>query len=313
MTNLYSLAYEQVSNIDCPNCDREIDPRRLKLSSSSKDGADIESEYTCPECEANYGIESVDKETTIETTVIREDDEWKVRTAKGALELESHSAQDTVADLRRLQSCLQMVEFNKGQFEYFIKNTPDYADDDSFEGGTWQHPIFKSHLRSAIHNYLSSAYTFEQVFGTLRERLPSGERIETQFQEYHKNSRVIIGLRTYIQHEQLFPYTLSPDLDADEYKIQFTVDLEDIWVMESEVTECRPHGYKTPPEELYGNVEGDVIDLNKHIKQHFEEARRLVDVTNRFAHEELEDELEDYYEKAERLSKDLRGGEDEDD
>lgn len=227
------------------------------------------------------------------------------------LELESHSAQDTVADLQRLQSCLQMVEFNKGQFEYLTTNTPDYADDDSFEGGTWQHPIFKSHLRSAIHNYLSSAYTFEQVFDTLRERLPSGERIETQFQEYHQNSRVIIGLRTYIQHEQLFPYTLSPDLDGDEYKVQFTVDLEDVWVMDSEVTECRPHGYKTPPEELYSIVEGDVIDLNKHIEQHFDEARRLVDVTNQFVHEELEDDLQDYYEKAERLATDLRGEKDE--
>lgn len=311
MTNLYSLAYEQVSNIECPNCDSEIDPRRLKLTSSSKEEVDIESEYTCPECGSRYGIETVDKDTTIETTVTRDDNEWRVGTVKGALELELHSAQDTVADLRRLQSCLQMVEFNKGQFEYFITNTPDYADDDSFEGGTWQHPIFKSHLRSAIHNYLSSAYTFEQVFDTLRERLPSGERIETQFQEYHKNSRVIIGLRTYIQHEQLFPYTLSPDLDADSYKIQFEVDLEDVWVMNSEITECRPHGYKTPPEELYSNVEGDVIDLNKHIEQHFDEVRRLVDVTNRFAHEELKDELEDYYEKAERFSIDLRGEEDE--
>lgn len=313
MPNLYSLAYEQISNINCPDCDREIDPRRLKLSSSSKDDVDVESEYACPECESSYRIETVDEETTIETTVIGDEDEWISTTVKGALELESHSAQDTVADLRRLQSCLQMVEFNKGQFEYFITNTPDYADDDSFEGGTWQHPIFKSHLRSAIHNYLSSAYTFERVFDTLRERLPSGERIEKQFQKYHENTRVIIGLRTYIQHEQLFPYSLSPDLDADEYKIQFTVNLEDVWVMDSEVTECRPHGYKKSPEELYSNVEGDVIDLNKHIKQHFDEARQLVDVTNRFVHDELGDDLEDYYEKAERFAADLEGGEDKDD
>jgi hypothetical protein len=162
-----------------------------------------------------------------------------------------------------------MLEFNKESFTHLTEHTPEYAKDDEFPGGTLQHPVLRYHMLSAIHNYLTAAYTFEQVFQTLRERLPTGERVESQFQEYHQNSRVIIGLRTYIQHEQIIPYSITPDMDADEYKIHFRVDLDDVWTLDSQMTPKNPHGYDTHPEELYKDVDGDEIDLEQHIEQHF--------------------------------------------
>ena len=156
-------------------------------------------------------------------------------------------------------------------------------------------------MLSAIHNYLSAAYTFEQVFKTLRERLPTGERVESQFQEYHQNSRVIIGLRTYIQHEQIIPYSITPDMDADEYKIHFRVELDDVWTLDSQMNPENPHGYDTHPEKLYNGVEGDEIDLEKHINQHFKQAWRLVEATESYVQDTLEEEIEDFYDVAEPL------------
>jgi hypothetical protein len=156
-------------------------------------------------------------------------------------------------------------------------------------------------MLSAIHNYLTAAYTFEQVFQTLRERLPTGERVESQFQEYHQNSRAIIGLRTYIQHEQIIPYSITSDMDADEYKIHFRVDLDDVWTLDSQMTPKNPHGYDTHPEELYKDVDGDEIDLEQHIEQHFRQAWKLVETTESYVHNTLEEEIEDFYDVAEPL------------
>ncbi|MDL0135043.1 hypothetical protein [Halobacterium salinarum] len=54
-----------------------------------------------------------------------------------------------------------------------------------------------------------------------------------------------------------------------------------------------PHGYDTPPEELYQDVDGDNIDLEQHINQHFRQALRLVEVTESYVHDTLEEEIED--------------------
>lgn len=97
------------------------------------------------------------------------------------------------------------------------------------------------------------------------------------------------------------PYTISPDIDADEYKIHFQVDLDDVWTLDSQMNPENPHGYDTPPEELYANVDGEDIDLEQHIEQHFGQAWKLVEVTESYVHDTLEEEIQDFYDVAEPL------------
>lgn len=303
MSNLYAFAYECLSDVDCSECGQTPERGRPKLSFSDKNGVDLESNYTCSGCSTQYQIEAVDKEESVEITIIRADtgNERKIHSSKVGLQVDTHTAREPLDDLAHLRSALGMLEFNKESFIHLTEHTPEYAKDDDFPGGTLQHPVLRHHMLSAIHNYLTAAYTFEQVFRTLRGRLPTGESVESQFQEYHQNSRVIIGLRTYIQHEQIIPYSITPDMDADGYKIHFQVDLDDVWTLDSQMSPDNPHGYDTPPEELYQDVDGDNIDLEQHINQHFRQALRLVEVTESYVHDTLEEEIEDFYDVAEPL------------
>lgn len=302
--DLYSLAYEQLTDMECRECGAE--PRRGKprLSISDSENISLVAEYTCPECSTNHHIEVVDSQQAVETTVTRTDtgDSYRIVSGKDGLRLSTHTTRETIDDLGNLESCFRMLRFNKEQFDYLTENTPEYAKDDDFPGGTWQHPILTDHMMANIHNYLTSAYTFEETFQTLRERLPTGEVVETQFQEYHQNSRVIIGLRTYIQHEQLFQFSINPDLDADSYKIRFMVDLDDVWRLESQSSSDDPLGYDTHPERLFEDVDGDSINLEDHIDRHFRHAAKLVETTKSYVHDELEDDIESFYDHAEQFS-----------
>ena len=93
----------------------------------------------------------------------------------------------------------------------------------------------------------------------------------------------------------MFPYTISPDINADEYKLQFFVKLSDVWTMNSQVTSENPHGYNSPPSDLYADVDEDRIDIVYRTNQHYEQAEKLVEVAESHVRSTLEDEIEDFH------------------
>lgn len=305
MSDLYAFAYACLSEKECAECGQTPTRGEPRLSLSDNEGVDLEADYTCPSCSTEYKIEVTEKEEAVEISIVQKKsgDEETINSSKLGLKVDTHTARETIDTLSHLRAALGMLEFNKKNFDYLTENIPDYAEDDDFPGGAWQHPVLERHMLSAIHNYLTAAYTFEQVFLTLREQdhLPTGEVVESQFQEYHQDSRVIIGLRTYIQHEQLFPYTMTPDMEVDDYKVHFLVDLDDVWTLDSEMSPENTHGYDTSPEELYQGVDGGQIDLEKHIDEHFKAAKKLVKVTESYVHDTLEEEIQNFDELVEPL------------
>lgn len=305
MSNLYSPAYHSLQDFECKRCESSPAKGYPKLASSEDPETVYEAEYTCPNCELDHSIEIENSEESLAITIERQDtnDVTQIRAAKRGLRLDTHSARDALDTLGQLRSAVDMLKFNKIRFCHLTENTPDYAQDDDFPGGTWQHPLFKSQLVAEIHNYVTAAYTFEETFKTLRQRIPTGQAIESQFQEYHRNSRVIIGLRIYLQHEQMFPVTISPDMDAEGYKLEFLVPLDEVWTLDSEMGPEKPYGYsETTPDELYAAVDGDSINLEKQINRHYTAADQLVSVTESYVEEEMKDNIDDFYELAEPFS-----------
>ena len=157
----------------------------------------------------------------------------------------------------------------------------------------WNDRRFGALLFTEIHNYLSAAYTFQETFETVIQKLPSGELTESKFQEFKNKTKVVIGLRTYAQHEQMFSIHHPPDLEADDYRIGLKAKLEEVWTLNSQITEDHPHGYNEPPEKIYGDLEGEFIDILSQFEAHLRACEELVELTFQFAEEEIGEELDE--------------------
>jgi len=251
----------------------------------------FETEYVC-DCGLTYSIEIEEDEKGMKAEIERADtgDVRRIATADSKLYQASHPARDQMEALLDLVDALDMLKVNWSRVEYLSENQPDYAGDIPL----WNDRRFGAQVFTEIHNYLASAYTFQETFDTVIQTLPSGEIVDSKFQEFKKETQVVIGLRTYVQHEQMFAVSHPPDLDADDYRIDFRVRLDEVWTMESQICEDNPDGYDDDPEEIYGPVDGEYIDILSQFEQHLEAAKDLVGTVNEYVDKEMGDELDEF-------------------
>lgn len=291
MSEPYSRAFSMVNDLQCSKCGREPDRGQPHLSFSDKENLIFEADYEC-ECGVGYSIEIEKDAKGMKGRIKRLDtgNTRRIATAKSKLHRQTHPAREQVDALYELQNVLDMLRVNWARVEYLGENRPDYPGDVPL----WNDRRYTAQVFTEIHNYLASAYTFQETFNTVIQKLPTGELIDTKFQEFKQNTRPVIGLRTYVQHEQMFAVQISPDMSADEYRIHFRVKLAEVWTLDSQTTDNNPHGYAESPEEIYADIDGEFIDILSLFESYLEASRELFELVDEFAKEEMGSELDEF-------------------
>jgi len=291
MSDPYSRAFSMINDIECGKCGEVPQQGKPRLHPSNKQNIVFEANYECT-CGVEYFIEIEDDEMGL-TAIIERTDTGSVReiaTTDSKLNRDSHSAKEEINALYDLQDALDMLHVNWARVRYISENLPDFPGDIP----PMNDRRFHAQVFTEIHNYLATAYTFQETYNTAIQKLPRGEIIDSKFQDFKEETRVVIGLRTYVQHEQIFGMNISPDLNRNEYRIDFKVEVDDVWKMESKVTDDNIYGYDDHPEEIYGDIEGKYIDIRSEFKNHLNASQKLVEIVNNYANEEMGEELNEF-------------------
>ncbi len=283
-----------IENTICDNCGAPLQIEAGQLNSES-DGV-YTSNYSCPGCEADYSIKIRDRQALLRLEYSRADDGaaneifpgfQQIR--KETLRRQSHPVKDLVEGYTELTSVLSILWQNKQRVTEARGTIRDH-------GLNYHDEEFKIQLYTDIHNYLSSAYTFDEILKTVEPNLPTDGPVEDANTSYNDVKRPIIGLRIYAQHYRIFPLKSSIIAleEPGEHDVSITVKLDDVDTIEPDIRQGRPSGYGLGFDHHYGDIEGDYIDIVSRINSHYEAAENLFDTIGKHAEEAHGDEIEDY-------------------
>lgn len=264
-------------------------------------GTDIlyKTDYSCTGCEIEYSVVienyghglSLEAYRTDQDTPGPDDHAEITRFArKEALQEQTHPARDLVEGLSELGDALELLYVNKNRI---VEACETVRTD---EDGIRQGDEFHAGINADLHNYMASAYTFEEILGTLEPNLPTDGPVESAKSDFEDEKKVITGLRTYAQHHLTLPWVFSDFTDENlgQRVVTLAVPLDDVDTVESDIDRYPPDGYMRGASHHYENVKGDSINIERRVKLHFEAASNLVDTISTHASNVRGEELSDY-------------------
>jgi hypothetical protein len=259
-----------MEDLECIRCDSEISLHQVHLLSTDHPEYVLKGDYSCIECELEQSVFVKDRERSLLMCRVksgRDPDSAELTrwTAKDTLERESHPDKKHVESLLELKSALDIMGANWSRLEKIIKKQPSSVDE------RWKDLA----LYTDFHNYLASSYTFTEIWRRVQSQFDLPENIYGYSRNFEQINRVILGLRIYTQHEKVAPIRLSFPVDGQGLP-KLLVDLDEIWIMESQVTEENPDGYEKGAEHHYSMISGEEINVGEKVKEHYLIARRLV-------------------------------------
>lgn len=283
-----------LSGMTCSNCGAEFVIQANRLS---KEGAGVyTTPHSCPECEAAFKITVEDDKQHLKYEADRTDiDDDRLNmfstTQKEMLHEQTHPIRDLVEGFRELGRGLEILQENK---ERITKACETFRDGRYHTQGV----EYDRRVNTDLHNYLASAYTFNQVRQTVEPNIPTDGPVEESKDAFEDEERLILGLRVYAQHNLSLPFRYAQFVDENTGRPRMTlsVDLDEISVIEADADTYGPDGYKMGSDHHYEKVEGGKIDIERRIKLHYDAAVELVETIGEHAEAEYGDDLEDYRE-----------------
>ncbi|EMA68886.1 hypothetical protein C461_04627 [Halorubrum aidingense JCM 13560] len=283
-----------LTDIACPNCGNEFVIRANRLS--KEDDNLYTTPHSCPGCEAEYEItvENDGQFVSYEANRFDEDEDHPSMFSsarKESLHRQTHPIRELVEGFAELNAALDILQENRERIH-------DACDIFRDEGLDDQGAEFDRRVNTDVHNYLASAYTFNQILQTIEPNIPTDGPVEEAKEEFEDEERVIMGLRVYAQHNLSLPFGYAQFIDENTARREMTlsVDLEEVNVIESDIDTYGPDGYREGADHHYEKVEGDTINIERRINLHYEAAKELVDAIGEHAEAEHGNELEDYRE-----------------
>jgi len=133
-----------------------------------------------------------------------------------------------------------------------------------------------SGYHTAIHNYLSSTYTYTEVIESQKSHLIGNKELNEQYSNFISDSVVIKGLRIFSQHEQIIPISFQLNRDSsNERLLDFTVELNEVDSLPSQISQDRPSGYAEGSDQYYSDVEKDRINLSQEFAEFHHDGLQL--------------------------------------
>ncbi|MCO8243131.1 MULTISPECIES: hypothetical protein [unclassified Haladaptatus] len=296
-------AHVLFNRLECNKCKTEFDdsPKFSRVN----DGSDLlfTTDYTCPDCDTDYNIRISDVEAglSIKTYLSVQDPDTDVARIHSVgidplVKMETHNFREILDNLNELKQALKILYVNGRRI---IESCEEFREN-GFDGDR----AFNTEVITDLHNYAASAYSFDQIFHTTQNHLPTDGDVPKSREEYKEKYHVIEGLRVYSQHNLTIPvnysYFYNPDLDTQRSTI--TVPLDEVQTIESDVDRYPPYGYNHPSKDKnsgwnpYSEIGFDKIDVEYYVEGHFNAAKSLVRVIWKYAYEKNEDEFKDYIE-----------------
>jgi hypothetical protein len=248
-------------------------------------------DYYCTGCDVGYDIEVEDIGHMFSLSAYRMDTrgqepdfpEISRSARKEALQEETHPMKDLVEGLGEMTVALTILQENRDR----IHESGDVIREEGFK----RDPEFDTRVTADLHNYMASAYSFEEVLETVEPNLPTGGQVESAKDSFDEENMLIKGLRTYVQHHLTLPHSFSDfyDENTGQREVGIIVSMEDVG---EDGVEDFQYG---DPSISFEKVEGDTINLERRIDFHYESAEELVRELYKYTESAHEDELEDYY------------------
>jgi hypothetical protein len=295
-TKLERLIDGLLADIACYNCGTEFDIQANRLTRVD-DGLHT-TPHSCPGCEAEYEItvENDRQYLSYEANRLDEDvDHLNMFSSsrKESLHRQTHPIRELVEGFGELNAALAILWENRERIH-------DACDTFRDEGLNDKGGEFGRRVNTDVHNYMASAYTFNQILQTIEPNIPTNGPVEKTKEEFEDEERLIMGLRVYAQHNLSLPFSYAQFIDENTGSREMTlsVGLEEVNVIESDIGTYGPDGYREDADHHYEKVEGDTINIERRINLHYEAAEELVEAIGEHAEAEHGAELEDYRKSA---------------
>ena len=293
-TELERLIDALFDDIACYNCGTEFVIQASRLT--REDDGLYTTPHSCPGCEAEYEItvENDRQYLSYEANRLNEDDDHLnmfSSSRKESLHRQSHPIRELVEGFGELSAALSILWQNRERIHDACETFRD-------EGLDEKGAEFDRRVNTDVHNYMASAYTFNQILQTIEPNIPTDGPVEAAKEEFDDEERLIMGLRVYAQHNLSLPFVYAKFIDENTGSTEMTlsVGLEEVNVIESDIGTYGPDGYREGADHHYEKVEGDTINIERRINLHYDAAEELVEAIGEHAETEHGDELEDYRE-----------------
>lgn len=170
----------------------------------------------------------------------------------------------------------------------------------------------RSNLHEAerrLHHYLSGYYTFKSLTTTLAENSPDpefGGRVKNHRDEFAtlESSRIILGLRHYVQHHNILPLLVGMSNLTSEGP-WYVINKRELRFDDFEYREPQLvvdiGAYDSWFDYYYEEVEGICIYPFSTIRENWAEVEELRDDIYTLAREHLDEEIQEYIQQLEEL------------
>jgi len=296
-TELERLVDALIKGNQCYNCGTpfSIEPTEME---AQDDGVYI-TDYSCYGCEAEYAITVEDEKANLKLEYSRTDKDAPEElitsfqsSRKEAPQRQSHPAKDLIEGYHELNAALTLLWQNR---ERIVSECNTLRE----EGNTKQDEEFHRRVHADMHNYVASAYTFDEILQNVEPNLPTDAPVKDTLESYEDEKRIISGLRVYAQHQFTLPVSyIILSGENEEFEQTIGVRLDEVNVIESDVERNPPDGYAHGADDHhYEKIDGEYINFERRVNLHYEAAGELVGKIAEHAEDVRGDEIKDFRER----------------
>jgi len=281
---LERLVNTLIGGIECYLCGSPIDLRANALHQQSDEL--YVADYYCPGCDVGYNIKVRDRENAMSFKAFRMDIDREVdlaeisrQTRKESLQRQSHPASNLVDNSIELAQALTILFENQQRLQGAANTIR--------EEGFRQDDEFHREVQTDLHNYMASAYSFEEIVENIEPKLPTDTSVESAKEQFKEEHQIIKGLRTYAQHRLSLPFSFTEfqDENTSQRTATITVSMDDVTDFNYRDSDIS-----------YEKVEGDLINIERRVNLHYTAAEDLVQEMTQYVESTHEEELEDFRE-----------------
>lgn len=266
------LAYAVLGECQCEDCGEGYDYNNLKISSSGIE--DFRAEYICRSCGLTQ-IAEISIGSNEIVVNIKSEDGTLLQTKRSDIEFlqkKTHKLEPYMEEFYHLNDVIQILSTNFDRVGEVEDSLPDVAKNGlgksltEIENKTPQGPVIvdlsrtevMKYIQVELHNYLSAAYTFDQILESARPKMEWDGEVESEFRKYVDKKKVVLGLRHYTQHRALPELEFKLNKGDSERKADLLTKLALVQEMD----------YDDGSEYYYEDVEGPHINISQHLAEH---------------------------------------------
>jgi len=307
--SIRELTWQSLSESVCEGCGSEYDLKEFEEANATE--SDYAINYVCPDCGCDYLITSSIKDDILAITTYNqgEDPVNQQVVPTSTVELREHDASNLIGEIYRLVDVVRLLLNNSRRVLDIRDEFPriwDLQSQVSLNGLLGKVPTEEitlgiSDLKAwqiiqvEVHNYLAAAYTFDQILEGVKPKINWDAKLEEDFKRYKTESRPVLGLRHYCQHEDLLPLEVRVSRDGGEFDVDIIVERNSVQTMESQISDSRPDGYKQGAEFHFSEVARE-INVSTRIGEHCGYAGELATDLLEHTLENNREEIENYEE-----------------